>query len=201
MKKINIIIILLIIITTGVYAQNATQARSVLDKTAGILNRKGGLSINFSMTSSKTGTISGIIAIKGKKYNVRTSQATVWFNGKTQWTYMKNTNEVNITTPSQAQQQMMNPYAFINIYRSGYNLSMKTQGKNYVVHMTAQNKSIQEIYVTINKSTYIPSAVKIRQGSVWTSISISNFITKNQSDNIFTFRSKDYPNVEIVDLR
>lgn len=201
MKKINIIIILLIIITTGVYAQNATQARSVLDKTAGILNRKGGLSINFSMTSSKTETISGIIAIKGKKYNVRTSQATVWFNGKTQWTYMKNTNEVNITTPSQAQQQMMNPYAFINIYRSGYNLSMKTQGKNYVVHMTAQNKSIQEIYVTINKSTYIPSAVKIRQGSVWTSISISNFITKNQSDNIFTFRSKDYPNAEIVDLR
>ncbi len=201
MKKINIIIILLIIITTGVYAQNTTQARSVLDKTAGILNRKGGLSINFSMTSSKTETISGIIAIKGKKYNVRTSQAIVWFNGKTQWTYMKNTNEVNITTPSQAQQQMMNPYAFINIYRSGYNLSMKTQGKNYVVHMTAQNKSIQEIYVTINKSTYIPSAVKIRQGSVWTSISISNFITKNQSDNIFTFSSKDYPNAEIVDLR
>lgn len=151
MKRISCILILLIIIASGVFAQNATQARAVLDKTAGILNRKGGLSISFSMSNSKTGTVAGTIAIKGKKYNVRTPQAIVWFNGKTQWTYMKNTNEVNITTPSLSQQQMMNPYAFINMYRSGYSLSMKTQNKNYVVHMTGENKNIQEIYVTINK--------------------------------------------------
>lgn len=183
------------------YCANATQARAVLDKTAGILNRKGGLSISFSMSNSKTGTVAGTIAIKGKKYNVRTPQAIVWFNGKTQWTYMKNTNEVNITTPSLSQQQMMNPYAFINMYRSGYSLSMKTQNKNYVVHMTGENKNIQEIYVTINKKTYIPSAIKLRQGAQWTSITISNFAAKNQSDNIFTFRSKDFPSAEIVDLR
>lgn len=201
MKKVNIIIILLIIFVVGSYAQNATQARTVLNKTASILNRKGGLSFNFSMTGSKTGSVSGTIAIKGKKYNVRTSQATVWFNGKTQWTYMKKTNEVNITTPTLAQQQMMNPYAFINMYRSVYSLSMKTQGKNYIVHMKASNKSIQEIYVTINKSTHIPSAVKFRQGSEWTSITISKVSMNNQSDNIFTFRSKDFPGAEIVDLR
>lgn len=88
------------------------------------------------------------------------------------------TNEVNITTPTLAQQQMMNPYAFINMYRNGYSLSMKTQGKNYIVHMKASNKSIQEIYVTINKSTHIPSAVKFRQGSVWTSITISKISMK-----------------------
>ena len=188
MKRISCILILLIIIVSGVFAQNATQARAVLDKTAGILNRKGGLSISFSMSNSKTGTVAGTIAIKGKKYNVRTPQAIVWFNGKTQWTYMKNTNEVNVTTPSLSQQQMMNPYAFINMYRSGYSLSMKTQ-------------NIQEIYVTINKKTYIPSAIKLRQGAQWTSITISNFAAKNQSDNIFTFRSKDFPSAEIVDLR
>ena len=78
---------------------------------------------------------------------------------------MKNTNEVNVTTPSQSQQQMLKPKAIINMYRSGYSLSMKTQNKNYVVHMTAENKNIQEIYVTINKKTYIQSAIKLRLGA------------------------------------
>lgn len=66
MKKVNIIIILLIIFVVGSYAQNATQARTVLNKTASILNRKGGLSFNFSMTGSKTGSVSGTIAIRVK---------------------------------------------------------------------------------------------------------------------------------------
>ncbi len=29
-------------------------------------------------------------------------QAIVWYNGKTQWTYMKKTNEVNVSNPTQA---------------------------------------------------------------------------------------------------
>ena len=50
----------------------------------------------------------------------RTAKATVWFNGKTQWSYMPSTNEVNVSTPNEVQQAAMNPYTFINMYKSGY---------------------------------------------------------------------------------
>ena len=203
MKRILLFIALSTVFAITIQAQNSAKAKAILNKTANIIGHKGGASANFSISSPKIGSASGSIAIKGNKYHARTSQATVWFNGKTQWTYMKRTNEVNVTNPSQAQQQMMNPYTFINIYKSGYKLEMKTSGNNYIVHLTAANKnrSIQEMYITVNKSSYIPSTVKMKQGSTWTTIRIRNFKAKNQPDGIFLFKSKDFPTAEVVDLR
>lgn len=199
MKKI-IFIALMSLISFGTFAQTAKQ---VLDKTANVINHKGGASAKFQLSSSKYGSANGTIAIKGNKFNARTSQAIVWYDGKTQWTYMKKNNEVNISTPSQAQQMSMNPYTFINMYKSGYTMGIKTIGASYQVHLTAQNKkqSIQEMYITVNKNTYVPSQVKMRQGSTWSTITITNFQAKNVSNNIFTFNSKEFPKAEIIDLR
>ena len=72
-------------------AQNAAEARKVLDKTAAIVGRSGGASANFTMSSGKYGNTSGTIAIKGNKFHATTPQAVVWYNGKTQWSYMKKT--------------------------------------------------------------------------------------------------------------
>ena len=182
------------------YAQTAQQ---VLDKTAKVIGNKSGAKANFTFTNPKTGSVSGTIAIKGNKFNARTSQATVWYDGKTQWTYLKNTNEVNVNTPTQAQQMTMNPYTFIHIYKTGYNMSMKTVGDSYQVHLTAQNKkrTVQELYITINKKTSVPSQVKMRQGSTWSTINVSNFSAKSIANSAFVFNSKDFPHAEVVDLR
>ena len=198
--KRMLLISLCVICSMVTFAQTAQQA---LDKTAAIISRKGGACANFSMSSSKYGSASGSIAIKGNKFNARTPQAIVWFDGKTQWSYMKKTNEVNVSKPTQAQQMSMNPYTFINIYKTGYNMSMKTIGKNYEVHLIAHNKkrSIAEMYITINKESYVPSQVKMRQGNNWSTITISNFQAKNIPNSTFVFKSKDFPSAEIVDLR
>lgn len=199
MKRI-ISIAIMALLSLGTFAQTAQQ---VLDKTAKVIGNKSGASANFQMSSPKYGSASGSLAIKGNKFNARTGQATVWYNGKTQWTYMKKTNEVNVSTPTQAQQMSMNPYTFINIYKTGYNSSMKTVGGNYEVHLTAQNKtrSVQELIITINKSTYVPSVIKMRQGSTWSTITVSNFKAKSIPNSTFVFNSKEFPKAEIVDLR
>ena len=201
-KLISILTALLLLVTAA-HAQSANEARKVLDKTASIVGRKGGAKANFTLTSPKYGNTSGTIAIKCNKFNARTSQAIIWYNGKTQWAYMKATEEVNITTPNEAQQAAMNPYKFITIYKIGFNLSMKTSGNNYVVHLTAQNKkrSVQEMYITINKKSYVPSQVKMKQGTSWTTLDITNFQVKDQADNIFIFNAKEFPNSEVIDLR
>lgn len=193
-------IAIMALLSLGTFAQTAQQ---VLDKTAKVIGNKSGASANFQMSSPKYGSASGSLAIKGNKFNARTGQATVWYNGKTQWTYMKKTNEVNVSTPTQAQQMSMNPYTFINIYKTGYNSSMKTVGGNYEVHLTAQNKtrSVQELIITINKSTYVPSVIKMLQGSTWSTITVSNFKAKSIPNSTFVFNSKEFPKAEIVDLR
>lgn len=182
---------------------NPAQARAILDKTSKVIGHKSGVSAAFTLNNPTTGNVSGTIAVKGGKFNARTPQAIVWFNGKTQWTYMKKNNEVNISTPTQAQQQMMNPYTFINVYKTGYKMSSTKVGGSYEVHLVAQNqkRSIQEMYVTVNSKTYVPSRVKMKHNGRWYTVTISNFSAKKLPDSLFTFNSKDYPSAEVIDLR
>lgn len=202
MKKLSIFLVLMMAcLTSG--AQNSSLARKVLDKTAAVVGNKDGASANFSMTSKKYGSVSGTIAIKGNMFHAATSDAIVWYNGKTQWSYLKKTNEVNVNTPTEVQQMRMNPYKFITMYKKGYNMGITDKGSNYWIHLTAQNKSgaVQEFYICVNKKTYKLSQIRMRQGSEWTDISISNFKTKKLSNAQFTFNVKDFPNAEVIDLR
>ncbi len=200
MKRLSLII-LAILLATGLYAQNAAQARKILDKTAAIVGRKGGASANFSM-SGKAGNTSGTISIKGTKFNAKTPQAIVWYDGKTLWTYMKNNQEVNVSTPTKASQISMNPYTFINVYKSGYKLGVKNVSGGWQIHLTATNnaRTIKEMYITIGKN-YYPKTIKMRQSNGWTTINVSNFKAKNLSDATFRFNAKDFPHAEVIDLR
>lgn len=200
MKKLSLVFMLMLM-SISIYAQNAAQARKILDKTAAVIGRKGGASANFTV-SGKYGNSSGTISIKGNKFNARTPQAVVWFDGKTQWTYMKKSQEVNISTPTEAQQQSMNPYKFINIYKNGFKLGVKNVSGGWQVHLyaTNQKRTIKEMYVTIGKN-YYPKTIKMRQSNGWTTINVSNFKPKNLSDSMFRFNAKDYPHAEVIDLR
>ena len=182
-------VVALLFAHTAQAQNNAAQARAILDKTAKVVGRSGGVSASFTMNAPSTGSMSGKISVKGNKFYASTPQMTVWFNGKTQWTYMKKNNEVNVSTPTAAQQQMMNPYTFINVYKSGYKLSTKPSGANNEVHMVAGNKnhSIQEMYITVNKKTSVPSQIKMKHGNKWYTISVSDFSAKNLPNSLFTF--------------
>lgn len=197
------LLIIFMAITCNTFAQtNSSKARAILDKTANKIGRAGGISAPFTMSSPNSGAVSGHIAVKGNKFNARTPQATVWFNGKTQWTYMKKSDEVNVSTPTLAQQQMMNPYTFLNLYKKGYDLTTKTVGSNNEVHLIARNKrqSIQEMYITISKS-YTPSKIRMKHGGKWYYITIGAISSKNLPNSMFSFNSKEYPTAEIIDLR
>lgn len=200
MKKIAPIVFALLIACISTVAQ---PARAILDKVAATVSNKGGVTAKFTISSSQYGNTSGTIAIKGSKFRTTTPGATVWFDGKTQWTYMKSNNEVNVNTPTEGELQAINPYNFINMYRSGFSYKMQTKGGSHIIHLTATSKQrqIQEMYITVSKSTYIPSKIRMRQGSRWSDISISNFKKVSLNDATFKFNPKDYPSAEIIDLR
>lgn len=181
---------------------SAQTAKSVLEKAAATIAVKQGVKANFKMTGSM-GNTSGTIAIKGQKFHATTPQAIVWFDGKTQWTYMKNNDEVNVITPTEAQLQAINPYNFINLYKKGYESTLNKTGKDYVVHLTATDKArkIKELFITIDKTSYHPTQVKLLQGKKWTIFDISDLKKQSIPDAQFRFNAKDFPKAEVIDLR
>lgn len=199
MKKI-VILITTVLFSVLSYGQTA---RQVLDKAAAAVSAKDGITANFTMTSAQYGDASGTIAVKGRKFHASIPIAAIWFDGKTQWTYMKKNNEVNVTTPTEAQLQAINPYNFINLYKRGYNYTINTAGKDYVVHLLANSgeRKIKELFVTVDKKNYQPKQVKMLQGKKWTTFDISNIKKEKLADGQFRFNSKDFPKAEIIDLR
>lgn len=179
---------------------NAQTAKQVLDKTAAVVSNKSGAQASFTIKGNNINT-SGTIAIKGKKFHATTPQATIWFDGKTQWTYMKKNDEVNVSNPTEAELAAINPYNFIYMYKNGYTSTMTKKGSNYEVHLTASKKSISELYIVVDQKTYVPSQIRLKQQKGWTTIDIKNFKKANLADGAFRFNSKDFPTAEVIDLR
>lgn len=198
----NILLALSFLLSVSAFGQSSADAKKVLDNAAAIIGRRGGAAANFTITGGEVGRASGSIVLKGEKFKAVTPETTIWFDGKTQWAYMKSTNEVNISTPNEAQRMSMNPYAFISMYKNGYRMSMKMVNDTYVVHLQAIHpaRSMQEFYITISKS-YYPQQIKMLQGKKWVTINISNFRTVSQSNSTFRFKHSDAPSAEIIDLR
>ncbi len=179
----------------------AQDVKQVLDRTAKVVSNKSGVSAAFTIKSNNMNA-SGTIAIKGKKFHATTPQATIWFDGKTQWTYLKKNDEVNVLNPTESEIAAINPYNFIFLYKNGYNATMTRKNGNFEVHLKAQEKkNISELYIVVDQRTYIPSQIRVKQQKGWNTIDIRHFKEANLSDNTFRFNSKDFPSAEVIDLR
>ena len=198
MKRIGIIMVAALM-SMGSFAQSA---KAVLDKAAATITAQSGVKANFKMTTAN-GSTSGTIAIKGKKFYATTPQAKVWFDGKTQWTYLKNNDEVNVSNPTEAQLQAINPYNFIHLYKRGYTYTMNTAGNDYVIHLMASSadRKIKELFISVNKKNYQPKQVKMLQGKKWTTFDINSIKKESIPDSQFRFNAKDFPKAEVTDLR
>ena len=200
MKKLLSLIIALLTTASIHAASNAATAKATLDKASAKIGLSKGVSASFTISGGSFGTQSGTIAIKGNKFNARTNSAIIWFDGKTQWLYNKKNEEVNISTPTTAQQQSMNPYKFLTLYKNGYTMSQTNAASGYQVHLLGQKKGISEMYILIDKQ-YNIKQVKMKQGKNWITINISSFKQQSFSDSDFRFKAKDYPTAEVIDIR
>lgn len=139
----------------------AQTAHQVLDQTASKLKASGGIEAQFEATQfvgvTENGTVGGQICVQGNRFKLTSPSITTWFDGRTQWTLLTGSDEVNVSTPTDAEIQQMNPYTFINLYKKGYNL--KLAGTTYhgkachEVRLVAQNKqsNIQLLIAVIDK--------------------------------------------------
>ncbi|MBQ9357067.1 MAG: cell envelope biogenesis protein LolA [Prevotella sp.] len=199
-KRLFLGLLLAVLTINACFGQTATQ---VLDRCAAKVSSQDGATANFAMTSAQYGDAQGTISIKGQMFRTQTGTVSMWFDGTTLWTYMAQNDEVNISTPNDQQLQTLNPYNFINMYRSGFSTTMNTTATTFVVHLTAtdQQRRIREAFITVDKTSYAPKEIKMLQGNRWTTFTISNLRTERLADTMFRFDHTAYPNAEVIDLR
>ena len=205
----KILTALLLLLSLGSMAQNA---RQILDAAAAKVKQMGDVKASFTATAfngtTEQASTKGTMLLQGKKMHLSTDDVKIWYNGKTQWSLIPESGEVNVTTPTEPEIATTNPYSFINLYKKGYKMKVRTtklRGKDtYEVHLVARNdrNSVQEIYIDVAKNDYTPLCIRVRQDNNWNRISIHS-LQGNQhfTDTAFEFPKSEYPNVEIIDLR
>lgn len=201
MKKIYLLALVLCLSLTG-FAQKDKQAREVLDKTAQALTRAGGVRAAFG------GTSGGTLLLKGDKFYLNSGGVQSWFDGKTQWSYLENSEEVNISNPTPEELQSINPYALLSLYKQGYNyryegLKSRNGKQGYEVVLTPEKpQDIASITLFVSK-TYQPLYIKVEQSnhSVNEIIVTSYQTGQSLDDATFRFDKKKYPKAEVIDLR
>lgn len=210
----NIKPILLTFLSAATLTLSATAqtARQVLDQTAAKLKAAGGIEATFEGTQFKgtteTGQASGTIQVQGQKLKINTPALTTWFDGRTQWTLMSGSDEVNVSKPTAEELQQINPYHFVNLYKRGYDLRLAptTYGGKacHEVRLTAQDKGnkAQLIILVIDKQTMMPRSIRIKDNrGNWNRVRVNQIHTgKRWSDANFKFDPATHPGIEVIDL-
>lgn len=214
MKHILLVLAGFILCLLPVNAQKEPQAKEILDKTANAFNKSGGIEASFTLTPYQQGTpqqsMKGEIQLKGNKFHMITPEIITWFNGKTQWSYLVYNEEVNISNPTKEELESINPYSFISLYKQGYNYTVGTtrtySGKAvYEINLIAETPKQQLAAITlyISQNDYFPVYIKAKEnGKDYNVVTLDSYKTNSKlNDAIFSFNPKQYPKVEVIDLR
>lgn len=201
MKRFFILCLVALAATISAYSQSA---REILDKSAAAIRQAGGVSADFTLSAGGSDH-KGKIRLLGSKFYASLQGHETWYNGKTLWTYVKDNDEVNVTTPSQKEIAKINPYAFLSVYKNGYELTKgKSTQKYYEVNMKSKDgkSSIKSAVVRVDKSTCRPLWLKISTLNATHTITVNTFARNQKFDDAtFTFSKKAHPTAEIIDLR
>lgn len=199
MKKLLILILTLATILPA-FGQKAVDILNAANKKYTSL---GSYSASFKM-----GNTSGTLLAKGKMYKISFSGQDVYNNGKDVYTYISETNEVNITSYIAGDESDISPNNIFNLYKKGYTALYKQEvtigGKKYdVVSLTPKTKSsINKIDITIGKTDKLISSWTVFDKSGTTTYTITKFTPNvNLPDATFTFDKSKHPKVEVIDLR
>lgn len=212
----NKIFSFLLLLFACVITSHAEDAKAILDKASESYIRSGGISAEFAIKNTnahnKSGTYNqtGKAFIKGNKFKIENGEGVTWFDGKTQWTYVRSNNEVNVSNPDGEELAAVSPVSILNLYKAGFSLSNKGSATDkgrpvHKIEMKSQKKNatVNRYVILIDKQTSRISTVTIesKNGNI-TTISILKYQSGiSLPDKTFTFDKKEYPQAEVVDLR
>jgi len=211
MNKFTYSIAVLIFSIPGVFAQNTTDAERVINN---LLNsaKTNAIKTNFKLSVTEKNALnsqsnSGTFILKANKFVLEMDETKAWFDGKTQWAYMEQNNEVSITEPTDTELAQVNPMAILSGYKlkSNIRFGKSKSAQNYFVEMTPKQKNndFTKIKVVVGKNTghLVSIKMNLKNGSSM-SLTLSNYQKGIKvTDDTFVFNKNKFKGVTINDLR
>jgi outer membrane lipoprotein-sorting protein len=213
------IIFTTVIIITALFtqAQQDPKAKSILDEVSSKTKTFKTILADFSFSlENKAMSINekndGSIKLKGQKYLVDLPGAgvKVFSDGKTNWSYMKQGNQVTISTIEDSGSELMDPSSLFSIYEKGFTskfIAEKNIGGKpvYQIDLFPDKKEydVSKITIEINKTTMMIQSAQLygTDGNVYGIVVKKMETDKDFPDSEFIFDARKFPDVEIIDLR
>ena len=224
MKKLSLLILTSALTITSAFAQKDADARVILNKLSKQFRSYDAIKTDFNLTidnqqagiqEKQTGTL--ITRSKTNKYKVTLYAATpkptvtqeIISDGKSQWTFLKDANEVQLSDADNSDEGF-NPAQIFTMYEKGYKYlytgQQKIAGKVYqVVDLTPEDskKSFFKVRLMIDKvKNQLYSAQIFDKNGGRLSYTLRTFTPNFKApETTFAFDKKSHPGVEVVDLR
>ncbi|HPE78229.1 MAG TPA: outer membrane lipoprotein carrier protein LolA [Draconibacterium sp.] len=207
--------ILLIVIFSK--AQQDPKAKGILDEVSSKTRTYKTILADFSFSmENKAMSINekneGTIKLKGQKYVVELPGAgvKVYSDGKNNWSYMKQGNQVTVSTIEDSGNDLMDPSSLFSIYEKGF-ISKFVAEKNvggkavYQIELFPDKKEfdVSKITIEIDKATMMIKSAQLfgTDGNVYGIVVKKMETNKEFPDSDFVFDAKKFPDVEVIDLR
>lgn len=201
-------ILILICYPFFIFSQD-NKAKSILDLLSKKTKSYSSIKAEFTNTFSNTITDlnesqSGTIYLKENAYKLELESQIIISDGETNWIYLIDEEEVNITEIDDEENEL-NPSKIFTIYEDGYNYKFINEGSNvYQINLIPKESSpFSKVELFINKHKMQISSFNMidKQGSNY-KYTIDSFETNIEFNNdFFIFNTKEYPEVEVIDLR
>ncbi|MBS1589481.1 MAG: outer membrane lipoprotein carrier protein LolA [Bacteroidetes bacterium] len=195
-------------------AQTDAKAKSILEavskKISGLKSLKANFALHLMSANGKTKqSKTGSFFMKGTKYRVSLGDQEIICDNKTVWTYVKATNEVQVSNYNPSEQTLSPTKLFTNFYDKEYrykylgNKSFNGKSVSMIELLpTNSNKQFSKVELAVDASnTIVGGNVYEKNGNQY-KYEVSGF-TPNAAvnDAQFMFNAKQHPGVEVVDLR
>lgn len=192
------------------FSQGDKKSTAILDAMSNKYQNMKSFKALFTYTPDGGQSMKGDVTVKGSKYKLKMAGQEIYNDGKLMATYIKETNEVNLQDFDPASAGDLDPTKIYTAYKKGFKhafVQEKKQGNTVVdvVELTSTNKNSQvaKVQLWISKVDKSIKGWKIFQKNGQKVNYEVQLFQPNVAvaDKDFIFNSKQYPGVEVVDLR
>ena len=207
MKKLFLLILCIVhcALCFDVVAQNDREAERKVNAAVAELKRsayEGRYTLLiYNAESELVDKQSGDITLKGNRFRLTLAGNETKYDGKTQWMYMSEYNEVSVTEPTTDELRELNPLVMIEHYVATDRIAMGENGEINFYPQTPKGSEYFKVELHLNRLN-LPTRLIVHQSN-GNKITIHfEELRKSSVDNsFFVFDVSKYPNVEVNDLR
>lgn len=201
---------LLLILPFAVVAQDDAVAlldKIIADIKAGAALQQDYSYIVFDEDDAVVYSDKGVLKLDHERYALDMENMKVWCDGTTQWSYMKDIDEVYITDAGSEEAQNLSPLYIMEIYRKNYTLELgEEQAGIRILTMKAKDADAEinelKLFIDMGEPPVLTGMYIYMSGQGYAQIVLGESKRGCRfGKDTYRCQVKNFPTAEIVDMR